>query len=134
MARSALEGVLSQVPAASAPINGADSARALADRAYADSQKQDQLNLQKLKTQELKTVSLAPQYNAYFGEVMTVSINGMSIYFPVDGRNYRIPADYAKVVHERRRRVDDLLIRTRRMANIRQNKEDSIGGLELIPR
>ena len=89
---------------------------------------------QQFKQEELKSVMLAPMYQAYFGETMTVTINTLSIYVPVNGRSYKIPKSYAAIVHERRRRVDDHLMRAQRMADVASNFEKEAGELILVPR
>lgn len=93
-------------------------------------------SLKKVRDQEKIKLSLAPQYRAYFGDVMTVGISGLNIYFPVDGRAYEVPKDFAKLIQERRRKVDDFLMRTNRLANVQANRDDTsaAGSLELIPR
>jgi hypothetical protein len=84
-----------------------------------------------LLAQDKVNVSLAPQYRPYFGKVMTVSLNGIPIYLPVNGRQYAVPRDYAAVIHGRRRAVDDLLMKTNRMADVRNNFETYAGELKL---
>jgi hypothetical protein len=88
----------------------------------------------KVVKQQLKPVTLAPSYKDYFGEVMTVQINGMSVYVPVNGRTYHIPKDFAALVQERRRKVDDMLNRQAILGDVTRNKEHFAGQLELIPR
>ena len=87
-----------------------------------------------LNTKDYVEVMIAPQYNGYFGNVMTVQLNGLSIYVPVDGRAYKVAKPYAAIIHERLRKVNELLTTTNRMANVTQNAESYAGELTLIPR
>lgn len=89
---------------------------------------------QQFKKEDTVSVMLAPMYQPYFGEVMTVTINTLSIFVPVNGRSFQIPKSYACIVHERRRRVDDHLMMTQRMADVQSNFERQAGELVLIPR
>ena len=91
-------------------------------------------NVTDLRKEEKVSVSMAPMYRPYFGDVMTVSINGLSVYLPLDGRSYKMPKSYAMVIQGRRRMVDDHITRTARLADIQSNVERSAGELELIPR
>lgn len=87
-----------------------------------------------LKKEKQVLVTMSPQYQSYFGEVMTVGLNGINIYFPVDGRSYKVPYSYAMIIQQRRRMVDDQLMRRSKLADVTRNREDYAGGLELIPR
>lgn len=86
---------------------------------------------QKLVGEERVRLSLAPQYRPYFGKVMVVSLGGIPIYFPVDGMSYAVPRSYAKIIQERRRRIDAYLMRKNRLADVRSNLEGYAGELQL---
>ena len=47
-----------------------------------------------------------PQYAVYFGNVMRVTINGISIAVRVDGSTQKVPQTFADEIHRRRRLVD----------------------------
>lgn len=134
-AKNALDSVLS---AASEEIAKApkevQSAIALSNRKVAEAQKLLQVNAQRLKVEKKSPVTLAPMYQAYFGEVMTVTLNGLSIYVPVNGRTYQVPKSYAQIIQERRRRVDEHVMRAQRLSNVQSNFERTAGELVLIPR
>jgi len=82
--------------------------------------------------EEKVPVYLAPLYKPYFGNVMPVCINGISIFFPVDGTTHMVPRSYAAIIEERRQAVDAIINKQGRMANISSNVETSPGELELI--
>lgn len=76
---------------------------------------------------------ISPMYRPHFGNVMTVTINGISIRFPVDGSKQEIPATFADEIERRRRRIDDMEKKQKRMASIKENEDKgSIGSLSLF--
>ena len=38
---------------------------------------------------------LSPMYRPYLGNVADITINGVSIFFPVDGNTYEVPRSFA---------------------------------------
>lgn len=94
---------------------------------YAETRRKD---LVKKYTEEPRVpVILAPQYAVYFGNVMRVTINGISIAVRVDGSTQKVPQTFADEIHRRRRLVDKQLLRMKRMANIPVNAEKTPGEL-----
>ena len=76
---------------------------------------------------------VSPMYRPYFGNVMTVTINGISIRFPVDGSKQSIPATFADEIERRRRNIDNIEKKQKRMASIKENEDKgSIGSLSLF--
>lgn len=112
----------------------AEEPKMTAEKEFNKTRAKIKANANVLKKSDTVGVALAPMYRPYFGDIMTVSLSGLSIYFPVDGRTYQIPKPYAAMIHERRRRVDDMLTRTGRMANIQGNRESYAGEITLIPK
>ena len=79
-----------------------------------------------------KPMYLSPMYRPYFGNVMTVSINGVAIYFKVDGTTQMIPETFANEITAKRMAVDTILTRQSRLANIPANAESAPGELNLF--
>lgn len=76
---------------------------------------------------------ISPMYRPYFGNVMTVTINGISIRFPVDGSKQEIPATFADEIERRRQNIDDIIKKQKRMAAVKENEDKgSIGELSLF--
>lgn len=75
---------------------------------------------------------LSPMYRPYFGNVMTVSINGISIFFKVDGSVQQVPQTYADEITSRRLAIDAILNKQSKMADIANNAERSPGELALF--
>lgn len=109
-------------------------ADSLAKTQLAEAEIQHKETVKKIKKAKLVEVSLAPMYAPYFGDIMTVSINGVSIYFPCNGRRYKVPEPFAALIHERRRKVDDHEMRRDMLSNVSENVEQVPGARELIPR
>lgn len=76
---------------------------------------------------------VSPMYRPYFGNVMTVTINGISIRFPIDGSKQEIPATFADEIERRRRNIDNIERKQKRMAAVKENEDKgSIGSLSLF--
>jgi len=84
------------------------------------------------KSERRVPMYLSPMYRAYFGNVMRVMINGISIYFKVDGSTQEVPQTFADEITARRMSIDAILTKQNRMANIAANKESSPGELTLF--
>lgn len=85
------------------------------------------------KGEKKVTTYLSPMYRPYFGNVMTVTINGVSIRFPVDGSKQEIPVTFADEIERRRRNIDNIEKKQKRMAAIKENEDKgSIGALPLF--
>ena len=81
--------------------------------------------------QEKRSVMVAPMYAPYFGKVMHVSINGISIAIPCDGQPYNIPKTFAEEVYRRLRAVNEAELKSKRFANVAANVERAPGELAL---
>lgn len=108
---------------------------ALAAAMAAEQKAAEEQSKELLKTateQKRVPVSLAPQYRAYFGNVMTVCVSGLTVYLPVDGRSYQVPEMFAAEIHRRRRAADDNLLKRQRAAKVAENKENFAGELKIF--
>lgn len=85
---------------------------------------------QKLQAAPKERLFLSPQYRPFFGERMPVVLNGVPIWFPVNGMTYSVPKPYAAIIHARRRMVDDFLTRRNRLADVQGNLETYAGELQ----
>lgn len=86
----------------------------------------------KYKEEEKVSLHLSPMYRPYFGNVMRVMINGISIFFKVDGKAQQIPKTFAAEIEARRRAIDSMLARQNKLANIPHNHERTPGELNLF--
>lgn len=84
------------------------------------------------KSEDLVPMYLSPMYRPYVGNVMRVMINGISIYFKVDGSTQMIPQTFADEITARRMAIDAILTKQNRMSDVSSNAEASPGELELF--
>lgn len=82
--------------------------------------------------EEKVPVTISPFYRGHFGNVMTVSINGIALYVPCDGKRYLIPRTFADLVTERIMNVDAQIAKQSRRADVQKNFERSAGELPLV--
>lgn len=75
---------------------------------------------------------LSPMYRPYFGNVMRVMINGISIYFKVDGSTQLVPQTFADEITARRLAVDATIMKQRKMENVSSNYETAPGDLKIL--
>lgn len=88
--------------------------------------------LKHYRNEKLVPMYLSPMYRPYFGNVMRVMINGISIFFKVDGSTQQVPQTFADEIARRRMAVDNLLSKQNKMADVSYNVEMTPGGLQLF--
>ena len=71
--------------------------------------KRKQELFQEYKGSKKVPVQISPFYAPYFSKNQPVSINGIPIYVPCDGKTYYVPKPYADVIMRRIQRVDALI-------------------------
>jgi len=84
------------------------------------------------KSEEKFPMYLSPMYRPYFGTVMPVMVNGITIYFKVDGSTQMIPKTFANEVQRKRMAIDAILTKQSRMADVSGNFESTPGELNLF--
>lgn len=77
-------------------------------------------------------VRVAPAYAKYFGRVMRVSINGISIAVRCDGNTVELPESFAAEVMRRMSEMDKAELRRQNMANVKKNMESSPGQINFF--
>ena len=87
---------------------------------------------QALRAQQKVPVQISPLYRPYFGRVHTVTINGISVAIPCDGKTYMVPASFAEEVRVRIYKQDQLIQKKNRLGDVRNNFEASPGELNLF--
>lgn len=78
------------------------------------------------------SVMVAPMYADYFGKVMHVMINGISIAVPCNGKPYDIPETFAAEVFRRLRAINEQQQRQKRYSDVASNVESAPGELALF--
>lgn len=98
-------------------------------RAMVELEKKQRNVLEIYKAEPKINVRVAPSYAKYFGKLMRVSINGISVTVPCDGQSVALPETFATEVERRMRAMDKYENKQQRMANIQNNFESSPGQL-----
>jgi hypothetical protein len=88
--------------------------------------------VQTYAAEEKVPVRVAPSYARYFGRVMRVSINGISVAVKCDGQTVNLPASYAAEVLRRMSEMDKYELRLSKMSNVTKNFEASPGQLNFF--
>lgn len=92
-----------------------------------------QKNLVNIYKNEPKVpVRVAPSYARYFGRVMRVAINGISIAVRCDGTTVELPESFAAEVLRRMSEMDKYDLRLNKMAKVERNFETSPGQLNFF--
>ena len=84
------------------------------------------------KAEPLVPVRVAPSYAKYFGRVMRVSLNGISVAVRCDGSTVSIPQSFATEVFRRMSEMDKHEMRAQKMANASANFENSPGQINFF--
>lgn len=84
------------------------------------------------KEEELKPVTISPLYKPHFGNCMMVTINGIGLAIPCDGKVYNIPKTFANEVQARIGKIDMILEKRNRMKDISKNHETTPGELNFF--
>ena len=88
--------------------------------------------VEKYKAEKKYKVKGAPAYQAHFGSVMSIIINGVLVAVPLDGRSYEIPESFAQVFNSRIRQIDNMALQQSALADVANNIESMPGEKDLI--
>ena len=88
--------------------------------------------VEKYKAEKKYKVKGAPAYQAHFGSVMSIVINGVLIAVPLDGRSYEIPESFAQVFNSRIGQIDNMALQQSALADVANNIESMPGEKDLI--
>lgn len=84
------------------------------------------------KSEDKVPVRVAPAYAKYFGKVMRVAINGISVAVRCDGNTVHLPKSFATEVLRRMAEMDKYDLRRQKMAKVERNFETSPGQLNFF--
>ncbi|MCQ2968537.1 MAG: hypothetical protein MJ191_00170 [Clostridium sp.] len=114
-------------------ITTAEAAMAMQNREIVQASARRKELIKYYKSEPQVATYVSPMYRPHFGNVMTVTINGVSIRFPVDGSKQVIPATFADEIERRRRNIDNIERKQKRMAAVNENEDKgSAGSLSLF--
>lgn len=83
-------------------------------------------------SEEKISVTIPPLYKPYFGESMSVSVNGFLVVIPCDGRPHKVPKTHAEEAKARIRKTDNILMKKDAMRDVSSNFESSPGALQFF--
>jgi hypothetical protein len=101
------------------------------EKAFMDAESTRRALLKVYKAEKLVSVNVSPLYAPYFGRVMRVMINGISVYVKVDGTPHNVPETFADEINGRIAHINRNIARQTRLADVTRNGEGSPGELEL---
>lgn len=84
------------------------------------------------KSERKIPVAVAPLYKPYFGESMVVTINGITVAIPCNGKTYELPESFACAALTRINKTNEIIEKGKKMANISGNFEKSPGELKFF--
>lgn len=84
------------------------------------------------KNEDTIPVAISPLYKPYFGASMTVSINGISIIIPCDGKAYHVPETHATEALGRIEKINLMLDRAKKLTNVSENSETTPGEIKFF--
>lgn len=84
------------------------------------------------KDEKKYPVNVSPLYKPYFGNAMTVSVNGITVVVPCDGKTYNLSETFANEVLERVAKVNAILEKANKLQNVGANFETTPGELEFF--
>lgn len=86
----------------------------------------------KFKDMEKVYVKIPPLYKPYFGKVLPISINGIEVAVPVDGKAYLVPKVFADRAQVLMSNQDELLERGKKMSDVQKHFEKTPGELNIF--
>lgn len=102
------------------------------NKAVAEKEQERKQLAKSFRNQDKVPVQISPLYQPYFGKVHTVTINGISVAIPCDGKTYMVPKTFAEEVKIRIYKQDKLIQKKNRLGDVSNNFEKSPGELNLF--
>lgn len=84
------------------------------------------------KSEDTIPVAISPLYKPYFGASMTVSVNGISIIIPCNGKAYHIPETHATEALGRIEKINLMIDRAKKLTDIKENAETTPGEIKFF--
>lgn len=88
--------------------------------------------LEKYKAQEKVERSVSPLYEPYLGKVLQISINGITIAFPINGSVHKVPQSFADEIDSRVMAIDATINKAKKMSAYQTNSESYPGELQMF--
>lgn len=88
--------------------------------------------VEEYRSEENVTRSVSPLYQPYLGKVIQISINGITIAFPINGTSHKVPRSFADEIDSRVMAIDATINKAKKMADIPENHERYPGELQMF--
>lgn len=88
--------------------------------------------VEEYRSEEKVTRSVSPLYQPYLGKVIQISINGITIAFPINGTSHKVPRSFADEIDSRVMAIDATINKAKKMADIPENHERYPGELQMF--
>lgn len=102
------------------------------NKAVAEKEQERKQLAKSFRQQDKVPVQISPLYQPYFGKVHTVTINGISVAVPCNGKTYMVPKVFAEEIKIRIFKQDQLIQKKNRLGDVSKNFENSPGELNLF--
>lgn len=86
------------------------------------------------KSEPQIAVTVAPSYAKYFGRIMRVALNGVSVAVPCNGSSVKVPESFAAEIHARMQKINEQELRAQKMSSVSSNLETSPGSINFFGR
>lgn len=84
------------------------------------------------KNEKKYEISISPLYVNEFSRNQPVSLNGIQLRIPTDGKVYEVPESFAMEIRARIAAADEKFKRLNKMADVQHNQERTPGELKLF--
>lgn len=78
------------------------------------------------------SVTISPFYAPYIGRTANITVNGIAVYVPADGRAYSIPESHAASLRKKLKNIDKIVARGKALGNVANNVERFVGELKMF--
>ena len=88
--------------------------------------------LGKYKAEPKVKMSISPLYEPYLGKIVQISINGITIAFPVNGSVNEVPESFANEITSRIMAIDAKIQKGKKMSDAASNSETYAGQIQMF--
>ena len=100
------------------------------EMAYQHHEQRRRALVKQYREEPLFPVSVSPFYAPYLGSTVPISLQGILVYVPADGRIYKIPESFAAELIQAMAKIDDRQRKIQRLSNVSANIERAVGEIK----
>ncbi len=124
-----LAGVVETPAIVAAQPNALQTAKQKADRELREATANKKKLGSYYMSEKKVTVSISPFYAPRLGRVVPITVNGITVCVPADGKSYTVPATFAASVKRKLANIDRLEARGKALSDVANNVESFAGQL-----